>query len=178
MVVDYSHLTVLSDDALVERFRTNRDQACFSELVARYRKRLTERSRSVLGNLADAEDVVQEIFLRMFQKIDQYHPGNFAAWLSSIARTVCLNRLAAALPPPLALNQAVRSMTFSDSVEIRLSLEEALSSLPPMQRICLKLFYTEGCSYKQVAAQTSIPVKSVRAHIQNGRRRLRSALEG
>lgn len=70
------------------------DRAAFRELVWMYQKKVFALSYAFFGNREDALDLVQETFLRLYQKLDSYRPGrSFEAWLLQIARNLCIDHV-------------------------------------------------------------------------------------
>ena len=88
-------LAGLTDEQLAKRYQLTGESACFDELATRYWPRVVAYCRRVVPG-AEAEEMAQETFLRAMAKLDQYRGGSFAGWLFSLAKTVCLNRVAKA----------------------------------------------------------------------------------
>lgn len=128
----------------------------------------------------EAEDLVHEVFLRAYAKMQLFRGGNFIAWLITMTRNVCFNAMARrwALVEVQALNltsgaNEEQARVLEDSVR---RLTAALQRLSPEQRICVKLVHLDGCSYEEAAKATGFDVGKVRSHVQNGRRMLRKLL--
>ena len=84
---------VLSDDELVERARVG-DAVAFELIMRRHNRRLFRLARSILRSGAEAEDVVQETYVRAYANLDQFvGPHNLAAWLARIAANEALGRM-------------------------------------------------------------------------------------
>ena len=84
---------VLSDDELVERVRAG-DAVAFELIMRRHNRRLFRLARSILRSGAEAEDVVQETYVRAYANLDQFvGPHNLAAWLARIAANEALGRV-------------------------------------------------------------------------------------
>jgi len=176
------NLPGLADDELAERYLTTGDSACFEELAGRYWHRVLRYCRRVAG-VAEAEELAQETFLRSLAKIDQFRGGSFAGWLLSLARTVCLNRVAKSdwgryVPledAPPAASDGENERVLEDRVRRML---HALERLSEPQRLCIKLFDLDGYTYEETARLNGYSLGEVKSHLQNGRRMLRKLLAG
>ena len=82
----------LSDEEVLRRFRETKDSACFGELFARHRHKVYLACRAFSSDGAAAEDATQETFLRAYERLDQFHGGDFAGWLMRIARNICIDQ--------------------------------------------------------------------------------------
>lgn len=165
----------LTDEGLIERFQSTNDVACFAEIFRRHKRTIHRRCLAVLRDDAAAEDLTQDTFVTAFTKIDLFRGGTFYAWLCTIARHLCLNQLKAAWVArdaatsrsdevPATAKSAREARTVDD-------VHAALKELSVPQRTCLKLFYMEGYSYREIAKLTGRSEKEVKTHLQNGRRR-------
>jgi RNA polymerase sigma factor (sigma-70 family) len=138
------------------------------------------------GNRHDAEDLTQEVFVRVFRSLDTYQPGTFEGWIHRITTNLFLDqarrkqrirfdalsderadRLTSASAAPDA---AYADRTFDDDVEL------ALASLPPEFRAAVVLCDVEGLSYDEIAQILDAKLGTVRSRIHRGRAMLRSAL--
>lgn len=144
---------------------------------------------------AEAEDVVQDTYLRAFRAFDRFNPGtNCRAWLYTILRNVFLNRMrreGREVPDPegLLTAEAVESATapafagdnpeeeFLQSV-LHGDVDRALKRLPLAFREAVILADLEGLSYKEVGEVLGCPIGTVMSRLSRGRRLLRRALGG
>jgi RNA polymerase sigma-70 factor (ECF subfamily) len=143
-----------TDDELMARLAAGSESA-LDELSARHRGRLVRLATRALGDRGQAEDVVQETFLRVFRHASTYRPqGHFSSWLLTIASRLCLNasrNRARRLELPLASSPALASPASPErSLELR-QLREALGRLPHRHRLALILKAVEGLSYREIA---------------------------
>jgi RNA polymerase sigma-70 factor (ECF subfamily) len=137
------------------------------------------------GNDADAQDLVQEVLLRVRRGLATYRPGSLEAWLSRITTNAFLDetrrrkrRPSEPLPddPERVLvggddaATALARTTLSDDVQ------DALRALPDEYRAAVVLCDVVGLPYGEIADQLGIPVGTVRSRIHRGRAALRSAL--
>lgn len=141
-------------------------------------------ARWLLRGRGDAEDVAQESLLRACRFFRGFHGGDARAWLLQIVRNTCYTWLEKNRPMEL-------SMEFDEEIHIQASstpealaissddrerLTHALETLPPRFREVLVLRELEGCSYKEIAAITSLPIGTVMSSLSRARRQLYCAL--
>jgi RNA polymerase sigma factor (sigma-70 family) len=137
------------------------------------------------GNDADAQDLVQEVLLRVRRGLETYRPGSLEGWLSRITTNAFLDevrrrrrRPTVALPddPDRALaggedaDAALAAMKLPDDVQ------DALRALPDDFRAAVVLCDVVGLTYEEIAEQLGIPVGTVRSRIHRGRATLRGVL--
>ena len=130
----------------------------------------------------DAEDVVQEAYLRAFRSCGGFRGGDGRAWLLAIVRNTCLTWLDRNRPPkPTVPFDEARhgpadapAGTPPDGDALRAALDE----LPPEYREAVVLRELEGLSYKEVAAVTGVPIGTVMSRLSRGRGLLRQTLAG
>ena len=137
------------------------------------------------GNDADAQDLVQEVLLRVRRGLETYRPGSLEGWLSRIATNAFLDevrrrrrRPTVALPddPERVLpaehdaDAALAATTLPDDVQ------DALRSLAPEFRAAVVLCDVVGLTYEEIADQLGVPVGTVRSRIHRGRAQLRGVL--
>lgn len=173
----------MTDAELVVRTRAG-DPEAFGALVARYYDACWRFAYHMLGERADAEDVVQDSFLRAYLAIGRYDERDqFRGWLFRILTNQCRNYLtsrgrrtrrfvqddvaieSAAAPPP-GLAPGVE-----DDVLIR-----ALAQLDPLQREALLLKYAEGLEYSEMSAMTGAGESALKMRVKRGSERLRAIL--
>jgi RNA polymerase sigma-70 factor (ECF subfamily) len=156
----------------------------FEQVVLPHLDSAFNLSRWLLRSRADAEDVAQEALLRAYRFFRGFHGGDARAWLLQIVRNTCYTWL--------EKNRPVEAMTEFDeelhpqpannpeSLAIagdnRERLSRALDTLPPRFREVLVLRELEGCSYKEIATITSIPIGTVMSALARARQRLQRAL--
>lgn len=178
-----------SDELLVAQV-VQRDVAAFSTLFDRYARTIYALAAHMLG-AADAEEIVQEVFLRCWNKADQFDParGSFRGWLLAIARHLVLNELRRHSQQQRLLAVAEVDQLLAEmidpaaDVELAVWLHEqqdivlrALGDLPEEQRRALILAYFGGFSHTAIAQQLGWPLGTVKKRIQLGLQKLRAAL--
>jgi RNA polymerase sigma-70 factor (ECF subfamily) len=184
------------DVRLMLRVRDADDHAAFGELVENYQHRLVGILHHLLGNADEAEDLAQEVFLRVFRTRKRYHPSaKFSTWLFTIANNLALNALRSKqrkptvpLPThdsgPLGARPAEQLVTDrSESPGQRLQDQElagvirrALDGLNERQRMAVVLNKYEDLNYAEIAVVMGLTTKAVKSLLSRARCRLRDAL--
>ncbi|HEX6852818.1 MAG TPA: RNA polymerase sigma factor [Candidatus Polarisedimenticolaceae bacterium] len=132
--------------------------------------------RRILGSSADAEDLTQETFLRVMRGLPGYRPdGREAAWVYEIARNLALNRRRDVARRP-AIQSAIPEIP--NTAPPQVELQQALSTLPDLDRDCFLLRESGGLGYAEIAAACGITEDAVRSRIHRARTALRAALAG
>src|SRR5271155_2806306 len=161
-------------------------QARFETLVLPHLDAAHNLARWLLHGGADAEDAVQEAMLRAYRFFGGFRGGGVRAWLLPIVRNTCF--------PPMQKNrQGKETDEFNEEVHGPLGptpeslaisadgrgrLTRALESLPSRSREITVRRELEGCSYKEIAIITSIPIGTVMSPLSRARRQLQLALTG
>jgi RNA polymerase sigma-70 factor (ECF subfamily) len=162
----------------------SQDQVRFETLVLPHLDAAFNLARWLLRSGADAEDASQEAMLRAYRFFDGFHGGDVRSWLLQIVRNTCFTWL--------KKNRQVKDTTEFDEelhgppgstpeslaieTDGRERLTHALESLPSRYREVIVLRELEGCSYKEIAAITSIPVGTVMSRVSRARHQLQLAL--
>lgn len=164
------------DASLIESYVLSGDRSAFSELVARYRDRIYNLSLRITGNQADAEDAVQEVFLRLMSKISSFDGrSKFSTWLHAVSVNVCRDQLRKSKRAPTPLPEPERlagDETTDDLAErhlVKQALLDGLHSLPEEYRIAVVLRDVQGLSYAEVAETLEISEGTVKSRISRGR---------
>jgi len=158
----------------------------WDEIVEAHSDRVFRLAYRLTGNRPDAEDLTQEVFVRVFRSLSSYQPGTFEGWIHRITTNLFLDqarrkqrirfdalsderaeRLRSASPAPEA---AYADRLFDDDIE------RALATLPPEFRAAVVLCDVEGLSYDEIAEILDAKLGTVRSRIHRGRAMLREAL--
>jgi RNA polymerase sigma-70 factor (ECF subfamily) len=161
-----------------------RDPDALGELYDRHARLLFGLILRILRSRPEAEEVLQEVFVQIWTKVDAYSPtiGAPLAWLVRIARNRAIDRLRAnqvrdrtlqALTPEPSPPYATRAG--AQSVE-QLAVLRALSSLSPEQRDLIELAYFEGLTHAELAERFGLPLGTVKTRVRNGLLALRRDL--
>ena len=175
------------------------DQATFSEQAMPFMSALYSAALRMTRNPADAEDLVQETYLRAYRGFGGFEEGtNLKAWLYKILTNTYINSYRAAKRRPekadvedvedLYMYRRVSELPGLDTgrsaeeeVLARITddeVKEAIESLPETFRMAVLLADVEGFSYKEIAEITGVPIGTVMSRIHRGRRALQKALHG
>lgn len=185
-------LNELTDLELVERLQRGED-AAFDELMGRYKRPTVNFCYRLLGNADDADDVAQEVFVRLYQRIGDYRPRGkpsqtrrgcrvpqFSTWLFALAHNACIDRLRwRKRHPTEALDTAPEPATVSREAETRemgAHIAEAVAQLPEDQRTALVLAEYHGMSYAEIAGVMKCSEKSVESRLYRAKQILRQRL--
>jgi RNA polymerase sigma factor (sigma-70 family) len=158
----------------------------WDEIVAQHSARVYRLAYRLTGNPHDAEDLTQEVFVRVFRSLSSYTPGTFEGWLHRITTNLFLDQ---------ARRKAkIRFDALADDAETRIpsralapdtqvmdgffdeDVESALAALPPDFRAAVVLCDIEGLSYEEIADVLGLKLGTVRSRIHRGRTMLRKAL--
>lgn len=173
----------MTDAELVVRTRAG-DPDAFGTLVSRYYDACWRFAYHMLGERADAEDVVQDSFLRAYLAIGRYDERDqFRGWLFRILTNQCRNALTSRgrrtrrfVQDEIALESApAPPLGFATGVEDAV-LVHALGQLDPLQREALLLKYAEGLEYGEMSAMTGAGESALKMRVKRGSERMRALL--
>src|SRR5581483_11395583 len=172
------------------------EPGAFEELVSRFQQRLVAVMHHLVGNLEEAEDLAQEVFLRVYRARKKYRPrSKFATWLFTIANNLALNSLRAKQRKPVAqlrlsdsgslgprpAEQLVRDpgsgpMQRIQKEELAALIRQALDGLNERQRMAVVLNKFEDMNYAEIAEVMNLTVKAVKSLLSRARMNLRDIL--
>lgn len=173
------------------------DAAAFEELVARYQNRLLTVLEHLVGDRELAEDLTQDVFVRIFKARHRYEPeARFSTWLFTIANNVASNALRSrarrrevgvsegngADSTPLSLEQLAKAASGSlptralDKAEQAEMVRHAVASLSERQRMALLLAKFEGMSYQDIAQTMGLSVQAIKSLLSRARVNLKEML--
>ena len=180
-------LSDVSDDTLLVLY-ANGDAEAARSLTLRLVPRALSYSGRLLGDRAEAEDVVQEAMLRLWRMAPDWRPGEaqVSTWLYRVVSNLCLDRKRAQKRRPTAtLDDAPDLAALGPGVEARMmqdqrmaALTAALAELPDRQRQAVVLRHIEGLANPEIAAILEIGVEAVESLTARGKRALTAALSG
>jgi RNA polymerase sigma factor (sigma-70 family) len=158
----------------------------WEDIVRAHSGRVYRLAFRLTGNTHDAEDLTQEVFVRVFRSLSSYTPGTFEGWLHRITTNLFLDGA--------RRKQRIRFEGLGDEVAQRIpgtqpspaqayderhfdgDVQAALRSLPPDYRAAVVLCDIEGFSYEEIAATLGVKLGTVRSRIHRGRAQLRADL--
>ncbi len=154
------------------------DQGAFAQLVGRFSRDVYGKAFSILRNHTDADDVVQETFIRVYRALPGFRwESSFRTWLITIATRQALNYRERMLKQAESLEMEEEGLehpalrveetqaTWLLDQEARRLLAEALPKLPPRQHQALTLKLQNDWKYERIAQEMGLSVGSVKAHI-------------
>ena len=156
------------------------------DVVTTHSPRVYRLAYRLTGNQHDAEDLTQEVFVRVFRSLASYTPGNFEGWLHRITTNLFLDQARrkqrirfTPLPDDASDKLGGNEPAADEAFELgRLDdeVQAALADLPPDFRAAVVLCDIEGLSYEEIAATLDVKIGTVRSRIHRGRAALRESL--
>lgn len=158
----------------------------WDEIVRTHSSRVYRLAYRLTGNRHDAEDLTQEVFVRVFRSLSTYTPGTFQGWLHRITTNLFLDlarrrqrirfdALPEDAPERLAGSEPSPAEAYDDR-HLDADIQAALDGLPAEFRAAVVLCDIEGLSYEEIAATLGVKLGTVRSRIHRGRAQLREAL--
>lgn len=173
-----------ASDATIMSAIAGGDARALDELYARYSRTLLTIARSMLATVEDAEEVVGDVFIRVWSKPTNYDGarGSVAGWLITVCRSRALevlrkgrrrSKLLEESFDPLELGIGMSAHYSAEAGSVgaladRAALTRCLDHLSDSQRAAIELAYLDGLSHAQIAAQLSIPVGTVKTRVRAG----------
>lgn len=176
-----------SDHDLIARV-ADRDRGAFADLYDRYAPRAFGLILKIVRNRTDAEDVLQDAFLQVWNQVGRYDPARASpeVWVLLLARSRAVDRIRRRTDAPTeAVGADVPAAPEDPGLELQRAedtgrLQTALDSLPPEQRELIRLSFFHGLTHQEIACRQSLPLGTVKTRIRLGLLRLRDrfAAEG
>jgi len=187
--MEYCALQKLSDEDLMAHLRSGRHDA-LAVIVDRYQRLVWSVAKRIVGDIGEAEDVVQIVFLDLFQKVELFDPqrGTLKVWLLQLAYTKAINRryhlkrrrfydqdeieedvVVFAMPP------GASRYGLSTGESSRL-VRQVMDTLNPNQRTAVELISLEGLTFEELASRTAQTLSNAKHHYYRGMMRLREVL--
>ena len=168
------------DAALVLDARAGNRRA-FEQLLLRYERPVFNAAYRILHHREDASDVTQTTFLRAYEHLDRYDPGQrFFSWIYRIAINEAMDAAARRPRTDVAVDDLVSDAVGPQEVAVNgeadAGLQDALMALNPDQRTLIVLKHLQGCSYEEIAVVVDCPTKTVKSRLFSAREALRAAL--
>jgi len=152
-----------------------------AQLVAEQHQAVYRYAYRLTGSVPDAEDLTQQVFLTVQEKLGQLRREESArSWLFAILRNYFLKSCQKKRPIPaenLGLNvDTIPAETPEETFVDQERLQQALNELPKKYRLVLVMFYYEGCSYREMADRLDVPIGTVMSRLARAKGHLRSKL--
>jgi len=181
-------------EARLAKLSQNGDRRAFAELVDLYKDKIYHLGFRMLGNTQEAEDVVQETFLRVYANLQAYDvTQKFSTWIFRIATNLCIDRLRkrratysldADMPDSEGTDWYSMLPGNEETPEKRLILSEtqeqvrkAIEALPEKYKAVIVLRYLHDFSMKEIGEVLDMPISTVKTRVHRGREYLRKKLE-
>jgi RNA polymerase sigma-70 factor (ECF subfamily) len=171
-----------ADDAIVQLIQAGRAEQAFERLVPAYRRRVIGLAYSVLRDRAAAEDLAQEVFVKLWRALPRYDGrAQLSTWIYAITRNAAISALrtrrrSVSLSDPAVLAEVESREPALDSGPGDTALWRQVEALPEKQRQAVTLYYQDERSVDEVAAMMGLPVNTVKTHLHRARANLAAAL--
>ncbi len=179
-----------SDECLMESIQAGQNEA-LEELHARYAALLKALIMKALHNDSDAEDMLQEVFIEIWNRAASYDPqlGRPLSWISTLARRRSIDRLRkrdayCRVEARFAEEMKICGEGWThvheelSHAERHEHLTRALATLPEAQRVVLQLAYREQMTQREIAKHTGIPLGTIKTRLELGLRKMAACLFG
>lgn len=182
-----------SDDfALMARIAVG-DHAAFRELVERHQNAVIGTVAKMLGNSSEAQDIAQQVFLRIWRNAKRYRPdAKFTTYLFTITRNLVFNETrrksrkkeVSSDEREENSNQQMEASSYRQpdaellQAELQRAVDEAIAALPEAQRLAVVLRRYEQLSYEEIAAVLKLSVSAIKSLLFRARTSLRESLSG
>jgi RNA polymerase sigma-70 factor, ECF subfamily len=185
-------LLASTDTQLIERVAQG-DARALEQLYDRYVRQCFGLALKIVGDNALAEEIVQEIFLKIWTQPNRYSPekGQFISWLLSLVHHRCIDELRRRSRTEVALEDPVTGSLLDTEpdaqpgpddqvvlIEQQRAVRQALAGIAPEQRKILELAYYGGLSQSEIAARLQQPLGTVKTRMRSGIQHLRKVLAG
>ncbi len=161
------------------------DFSSFDKLFELYHKRIFCFARALLKNKEDAEEIVQDVFIRVWQKRQDIKEHlNFKSYIFTITYNLVIDRFRDRIKDEKireALENETIESTFSVEKDINYSqlndlVKETIEAFPPQQKTVYKMSRTYGLTHREIALQLNISVNTVKNHVSNALKEIKNAI--
>lgn len=168
------------DESAIVEAAFRGDNRAFEQIVIRYEQPIYHLCVRYMGNGADAEDVAQDAFVKVFMNREKFDIDKpFLPWLMTIARRLCIDRLrrnkraymTSSDTDAIQSNERGADELISEKETVRI-ISDSLQSLPEGQRETVVLYHVDGLAYKEIAGVLNVPVGTVMTWLHRGRAKL------
>jgi RNA polymerase sigma-70 factor (ECF subfamily) len=162
------------------------DQSALAELIRRHQSRLYQVAYRLLRDPLEAEDALQEVFLKAYEHAQRFEPkATVSAWLHRITANHCLNLLRQRHPQesldaedaPMVADAGANPLQALEEQDLSRQLEQLLDALPENQRRALVLKRFSGLSYQEIGEEMGLSPQAVDGLLKRARQSLKRALQ-
>lgn len=171
-----------AEEFIRQRLASGEYRPAFERVLELYSQKIFHLALSMLRNQAQAEDMTQDVLVKIWKGLPGYHGGaSLSTWIYTIARNTCLTELKKrAVRPTVSLSEpdfaqtldAVPALQCADEIHAAMDVNHLLAQLPDKYRQAITLFYLEQKSYEEVAALLGLPLGTVKTYLYRGKREL------
>ena len=174
-------------EKLVVAFQEEKEERYFDALFERYHALIYKICLNFTANREESKELTLDVFLQTYKQIGDVKIKQFEAWLYALTKNICLDFIRKEYKRQLNKekwwesekstqkfmeNHAFRRLIYERELEKDSFFQQALLNLPENQQTCIKLFFLQNYSYKEVAQQTTFTEKEVKSYLQNGKRNM------
>ncbi|MEJ2599711.1 MAG: RNA polymerase sigma factor [Anaerolineales bacterium] len=159
------------------------DQVAFGEIFEQFKNLVYKTAYLMLDNPHEAEDALQEIFVKVYRSLDKYQPSKaaFSTWLYRITVNHCLNQRRKPLLAPVTLEQSRFASqpphTLEDRFADEQAIQQALNRLSAKLRAVIVLRFYHDLAYAEIAQILEIPLGTVQSRLHQGMQQIKHALQ-
>ena len=171
-----------ADEAIIQLVQAGQGQEAFERLVPAYRRRVFGLALSILRDRTAAEDLAQEVFVKLWQALPRYDGrAQLSTWIYAITRNAAVSALRARRHPvsmsDAAVMAEVEAISAAPAEEPEnAALRRQVEALPEKQRQAITLYYMDDRPVDEVAEMMGLPVNTVKTHLHRARASLARAL--
>lgn len=171
-----------ADEAIIQLVQAGQGQEAFERLVPAYRRRVFGLAFSILRDRAAAEDLAQEVFVKLWQALPRYDGrAQLSTWIYAITRNAAISALRArrrevSMSDPVVAAEAEGIYATGDATADDAALRRRVEALPDRQRMAVTLYYLDERPVEEVAEMMGLPANTVKTHLHRARASLAAAL--
>ncbi|GAB3952142.1 RNA polymerase sigma factor [Spirosoma harenae] len=169
----------LTDEEMIRHYLPHQPNECFEKLYNRYVGKVYRRCLSMTKNAEQAQDFTQDIFLKVFHKLDAFQQrSSFSTWLYAIAYNYCADQIRVAKRLPTVALATSLEQTWTESMDAQIHedtlqlVQQAMDRLSSQERIFLRLKYEDGLSVEEIAQLYDLKLSAVKMRLKRSRERL------
>lgn len=153
-------------------------QEAFKRVFNTYRNIVYSVAYSYLKNSSDANDIMQDVFLKYYQNMDSItEEGSVRPWLVRVTANCCKNVMRSGWFSRVFFPENFEDIPYEQDFGEKSELYSAVMQLPEKERIPIHLFYYEGCSAHEISEMLSVKESTIRVRIMRAREKLKKILE-